>query len=95
VKILVYGAGVIGSLYAGKLQAGSHSVTVLAWGDRLSEIRHYGLVLQDVISGGQTAIKVVHMSAPCHFEPIQRSFAMYGIPRKRISETLGVYEHTR
>jgi len=58
VKILVYGAGVIGSLYAGKLQAGGHSVTVLARGDRLSEIRHYGLVLQDVISGGRMAIKV-------------------------------------
>ena len=57
-KILVYGAGVIGSLYAGKLQAGGHSVTVLARGDRLSEIRHYGLVLQDVISGGRMAIKV-------------------------------------
>jgi 2-dehydropantoate 2-reductase len=58
VKILVYGAGVIGSLYAGKLQAGGHSVTVLARGDRLSEIRHYGLVLQDVVSGGRMAIDV-------------------------------------
>jgi 2-dehydropantoate 2-reductase len=58
VKVLVYGAGVIGSLYAGKLQAGGHSVTVLARGDRLGEIRHYGLVLQDVIGGAQMAIKV-------------------------------------
>jgi 2-dehydropantoate 2-reductase len=58
VKILVYGAGVIGSLYAGKLQAGGHSVTVLARGDRLSEIRHYGLVLQDVICGDRMAIEV-------------------------------------
>jgi 2-dehydropantoate 2-reductase len=58
VKVLVYGAGVIGSLYAGKLQAGGHSVTVLARGDRLSEIRHHGLVLQDVIGGSRMAIEV-------------------------------------
>ena len=57
-KILVYGAGVIGSLYAGKLQAGGNSVTVLARGDRLSEIRHHGLVLQDVIRGGRMVIEV-------------------------------------
>ena len=57
-KILVYGAGVIGSLYAGKLQAGGHRVTVLARGARLSEIRHYGLVLQDIIGGGRIVIQV-------------------------------------
>jgi 2-dehydropantoate 2-reductase len=71
VKILVYGAGVIGSLYAGKLQAGGHSVTVLARGDRLSEIRHDGLVLQDVISGGRMAIKVEtaeRIAADAHYD---------------------------
>ena len=57
-KILVYGAGVIGSLYAGKLQAGGHRVTVLARGARLSEIRHYGLVLQDIIGGGRIVTQV-------------------------------------
>jgi 2-dehydropantoate 2-reductase len=58
VKILIYGAGVIGSLYAGKLQAGGHRVTVLARGDRLNEIRRYGLVLQDVITGRRMATHV-------------------------------------
>ncbi len=57
-KILVYGAGVIGSLYAGKLQAGRHRVTVLARGDRLNEIRHYGLVLQDITGGSRMTIEV-------------------------------------
>jgi 2-dehydropantoate 2-reductase len=32
VKILVYGAGVIGTLYAARLQEGGHRVTVVARG---------------------------------------------------------------
>jgi 2-dehydropantoate 2-reductase len=58
VKILVYGAGVIGSLYAGQLHAGGHRVTVLARGDRLSELRQYGLVLQDIIGGGRVVTQI-------------------------------------
>ena len=40
-KIIVYGAGVIGTLYAAKLQEGGHRVTVLARGERLVDIRRY------------------------------------------------------
>jgi 2-dehydropantoate 2-reductase len=50
-KILVYGAGVIGTLYAAKFRDDGHHVTVLARGKRLSDIRHRGLVLEDVVSG--------------------------------------------
>ena len=42
-KILVYGAGVIGTLYAARLQEGNHRVTVVARGQRLADIRRYGL----------------------------------------------------
>ena len=38
-KILVYGAGTIGSLYAAKLKDAGHDVTILARGRRLHEIR--------------------------------------------------------
>jgi ketopantoate reductase len=39
VKILVFGAGVIGTLYAARLQEGGHRVTVVARGERLADIR--------------------------------------------------------
>ena len=42
-KILVYGAGVIGTLYAARLQEGGHRVTAVARGQRLADIRRYGL----------------------------------------------------
>ena len=35
VKVLVYGAGVIGTLYAARLQDGGNRVTVVARGQRL------------------------------------------------------------
>ncbi len=44
-KILVYGAGVIGSIFAAKLSLSGQDVTVLARGKRLEEIRSEGIVL--------------------------------------------------
>ncbi|MDP8997339.1 MAG: hypothetical protein M3O03_10130 [Pseudomonadota bacterium] len=57
-KILVYGAGVIGSVYAARLLEAGHHVTVLARGRRLDDIRHHGLVLKDVTSGIQSTTQV-------------------------------------
>jgi 2-dehydropantoate 2-reductase len=53
-KILVYGAGVIGTLYAARLQEAQHQVTVLARGSRLADIQQHGLVLEDVVSGARS-----------------------------------------
>ena len=44
-RILVYGAGVIGSLFAGKLATSGNDVTILARGRRLEELRQNGIVL--------------------------------------------------
>ena len=44
-KILVYGAGVLGSLYAGKLAQAGYAVTLLARGQRLLELQEQGLRL--------------------------------------------------
>lgn len=44
-RILIYGAGVIGSIFAGKLAASGEDVTVLARGIRLEELRQNGIVL--------------------------------------------------
>jgi len=58
VKILVYGAGVIGTLYAARLQDGGNRVTVVARGQRLADIRRYGLVLEDVVGHGRSTTQV-------------------------------------
>lgn len=57
-KILVYGAGVIGTLYAKRLAGSGHQVTVLARGQRLSEIRQHGLVIEDAVSGARSVAAV-------------------------------------
>lgn len=44
-RILIYGAGVIGSIFAGKLALSGEHVTVLARGKRLEELRSNGIVL--------------------------------------------------
>ncbi len=57
-KILVYGAGVIGSLYAARLARAGNEVTVLARGSRLADIRAQGLILVDAASGARTVTQV-------------------------------------
>lgn len=46
-KICVYGAGVIGSIFAGKLALAGNDVTVIDRGKRLDEIRKSGIILVD------------------------------------------------
>lgn len=58
VKILVYGAGVVGTLYAARLQDGGNRVTVVARGQRLADIRRYGLALEDIVGHGQSTTQV-------------------------------------
>lgn len=65
-KILVYGAGVLGSLYAGKLAQAGYEVTLLARGPRLEELQRDGLVLVDDATGirEQIPIQVTARLAP-------------------------------
>lgn len=49
-RFLIYGAGVIGSIFAGKLALAGYDVTVLARGERAEEIRANGILLS--IPGG-------------------------------------------
>jgi 2-dehydropantoate 2-reductase len=57
-RVLIFGAGIIGSVYAGKLLQAGHEVVVLARGDRLSDLQAHGLVLQDAESGDRTVLTV-------------------------------------
>jgi 2-dehydropantoate 2-reductase len=58
VRILVLGAGVIGSVYAGKLLQAGHDVVVLGRGARLADLGVEGLVLQDAESGDRSVLAV-------------------------------------
>ncbi len=46
-KILVYGAGVIGSIFAAKLALSGHEVSVLARNNRYAQIKKSGIVLRN------------------------------------------------
>jgi 2-dehydropantoate 2-reductase len=47
-RILIYGAGVIGSIFAGKLAAAGHDVVALARGRRLNTLLAEGLKIRDI-----------------------------------------------
>jgi ketopantoate reductase len=49
-RILVYGMGPLGSVFAARLAEAGHEVVALARGDRLDDLREYGIVLEDAIT---------------------------------------------
>jgi ketopantoate reductase len=53
-KILVYGAGPLGSLFAAKLHEAGHEVSLLARGQRLADLREHGVVLVDYYTNTQS-----------------------------------------
>lgn len=57
-RMLFFGAGVIGSVYAARLREAGVDVTVLARGQRLSDIREHGIVLETFGTGRQTGTRV-------------------------------------
>ncbi|MFN2150670.1 MAG: ketopantoate reductase family protein, partial [Anaerolineales bacterium] len=65
-RILVYGAGPLGSLFAARLQQGGNEVSILARGQRLDDLREHGVVLVDVQTQEQTVthVNVVEELAP-------------------------------
>jgi 2-dehydropantoate 2-reductase len=62
VRILVVGAGVIGSVYAAKLSEAGHQVVLLARDRRLSDLQVHGLVLEEAESGQHTTVSVPSVS---------------------------------
>jgi 2-dehydropantoate 2-reductase len=47
VKLLVYGAGVLGSQFAVRMHEAGHDVTLVARGDRLDALRRHGVQLAE------------------------------------------------
>ncbi len=57
-KILIYGAGVIGSFYTAQLFSAGYDVTILARGKRLEDIKKYGIVIDHFLQKQQTVTNV-------------------------------------
>jgi 2-dehydropantoate 2-reductase len=57
-NILVYGAGVIGSIYAARLQEAGHNVSLLARGQRAASLREHGIQLEDKLTRQRTITRV-------------------------------------
>ena len=57
-RILVFGAGVLGSLYAAKLHRAGHSVALLARGERLAALATGGVQLEHALSGKKDMVRV-------------------------------------
>jgi 2-dehydropantoate 2-reductase len=57
-RILIYGAGNIGCLYAAKLTQSGQDVTILARGERIETLRSRGITLENGISGERTTTSV-------------------------------------
>jgi 2-dehydropantoate 2-reductase len=61
-RILIFGAGVIGSVYGGRLALSGHHVTLLARGNRLEELLQYGLLIQKTGEPGPIRVPVAIIS---------------------------------
>ncbi len=92
-KILVYGAGNIGSLYAALLQESGHDVSILARGRRLGDIREHGIRIEDAVSGERRTARV---------EAIERLFpddsfdlVLVILPKNAVAEVLPVLAANR
>jgi 2-dehydropantoate 2-reductase len=57
-RVLVFGAGAVGSLYAARLAQSGQDVTLLARGERWRELQDHGLVLEDARTGERALLRV-------------------------------------
>jgi 2-dehydropantoate 2-reductase len=57
-KVLVYGAGVVGSVFARHLHGAGNDVSILTRGARLAALREHGLILQNDGSGKLTFCRI-------------------------------------
>ncbi|MCH9646748.1 MAG: hypothetical protein K0U98_00840 [Deltaproteobacteria bacterium] len=92
-RILVYGAGNIGSLYAALLQESGQDVSILARGKRLKEIRSRGIWLEDALTGRETTSKVevvARLDAQDRYD-----FVLVVLPKNHVSEVLPILRENR
>ena len=57
-KILIFGAGVLGSLYAARLKQAGLNVTLLARNTRLKDIQQHGVVIEHALTGKREVVAI-------------------------------------
>ncbi|MEO8962626.1 MAG: 2-dehydropantoate 2-reductase N-terminal domain-containing protein, partial [Ginsengibacter sp.] len=57
-KILIYGAGVIGSIYAAKLFAAKNDVTLLARSKRFESLQQNGVITREQLTGKKLTARI-------------------------------------
>ncbi len=87
-KILIYGAGVIGSIFAYMLKSGGNEITVLARGERLKQLRNNGIIIHDELFKKQyhTEIDVTELLSPEDYYDI----VFIIMPRHQTSDILPI-----
>ena len=65
-KILIFGAGPLGSLYAARLIEAGHDVSLLARGQRLKDLQEQGIIIENAVTGEQeqTPVNTVEALMP-------------------------------
>jgi len=87
-RILVLGAGVIGSVYAGKLLQAGHHVVLLARGRRLTDLQTGGLVLENSESQQRLELPIPVVDGP---EADQRhDLVLVAVRAEQLAATLPV-----
>lgn len=87
-RILVLGAGVIGSVYAGKLFQAGHRVVLLARGSRLIDLRATGLTLENAKTRQRRELTVPVVDS---LESDQRyDLVLVAVRAEQLAETLAV-----
>ncbi|MBB4826227.1 2-dehydropantoate 2-reductase [Sporosarcina luteola] len=87
-RILLYGSGVIGSIFGGKLAVSNVDVTMLARGARFEQIKDHGIILQDVVSG---KIERVHVNVINHLDQNDRyDYIMVAVQHTQLADILPI-----
>jgi len=84
-RVLVFGAGPLGSLMAARLHEAGADVSLLARGQRLEDLRSHGVVLQDESTGEQ---EVAHVRVVETFGPEDRYDLVMVVMRKNQAEDI-------
>jgi ketopantoate reductase len=87
-KILVYGAGVQGSVFAPLLHRAGHNVKILARGQRLADIREHGILLERL---GNPDQQVTRVPAVERLDPTDRyDLVMVAMQTGQVADVLPV-----
>lgn len=92
-KILVYGAGPLGSLFSVRLHEGGHEVSLLARGQRLADLHEHGIVLIDFQTGQET---VTHVEIVEQLHPeVAYDLVLVIMRKNRVAEILPILAANR